>query len=316
MKKDEKGFSLIELIVVLIITAILSQLGLVSFNRYTRKTKAFAAKTALKNIQKECDVNTALNASDKFTSLPIDGYYLDSGVNNSCAGNSDGFIVANPLKNDYLPVWKLNPQKGTITCSYNSSENSFFIECNREGKLEKFKNQISKAFDEGILLEDKFYERGNSRYVIVEGDTWEAAQANALSLGGNLATINDKEENDFLISELYGLNKVSDKLEEKFRISGEPLRGTSIWLGHIDENSEGTYRSVTGESIYSNWGPGEYSDGIGKQEKYTIFTLFDNYNRDPGMVGTVANRQYNTQALRERGGAHIFYGLAEIKIDE
>ena len=34
------------------------------------------------------------------------------------------------------------------------------------------------------------------------------------------------------------------------------------------------------------------------------------------MVGTVANRQYNTQALRDRGGAHIFYGLAEIKIDE
>ena len=119
-----------------------------------------------------------------------------------------------------------------------------------------------------------------------------------------------------MITELYGSNKVSDKLEEKFRISGEPLRGTSIWLGHIDKNSEGAYSSVTGEKTYSNWGPGEYSDGLGKKEKYTILTLFDNYNRDPGMVGTVANRQYNTQALRDRGGAHIFYGLAEIKIDE
>ena len=53
-----------------------------------------------------------------------------------------------------------------------------------------------------------------------------------------------------------------------------------------------------------------------KQEKYTILNLFDNYNRDPGMVSTVSNRQYNTQALRDRGGAHIFYGLAEIKIDK
>ena len=313
----EKGFSLIELIIVLIITAILAQLGFVSFNRYTRRTRAFAAKTALKNIQKECDANTALNASDQFTALPINGYSLDSGVNNNCAGNSDGFIVANPLKNDYLPIWRLNPRKGTITCSYDSTKNSFFIECKREGKLERFKNQISKAYEEGKLLENKFYERGNSRYVIVEGDTWEAAQANAVSLGGNLATINDKEENDYLIRELYGSNKVSDKLEKKFRISGEPLRGTSIWLGHADQNLEGKYTSVSGEkNIYSNWGPGELADGIGKKEKYTMFTLFDTYNRDPGMIGTVYNRQYNTQALRDRGGAHVFYGLAEIKIDE
>ena len=34
------------------------------------------------------------------------------------------------------------------------------------------------------------------------------------------------------------------------------------------------------------------------------------------MVGTGSIRQYNKQALRDRGGAHIFYGLAEIKIDE
>ena len=42
----EKGFSLVELIVVLIITAILAQLGHSAYNRYLRRTKAFAAKTA------------------------------------------------------------------------------------------------------------------------------------------------------------------------------------------------------------------------------------------------------------------------------
>ena len=314
----EEGFSIIELIVVLIITAILAQFGFVSFNRYSRRTKAFAAKTALKNIQKECEVNTTLKASDKFTALPINGYSLDSGVNNNCAGNSDGFIVANPLKNDYLPVWRLNPQKGTITCSYDSTKNSFFIECKREGKLERFKNQISKAFDEGKLLENKFYERGNSRYVIVEGDTWETAQANALSLGGNLATINDKEENDWLVNELYGNEKASMKLRGKLNLPNEPGRGEGLWLGHNDLKKRGDYASVSGEkNIYTNWAPGELSDGIGKAgERYAFFGLFDNYNRDPGMISTVSNRQYNTQALRERGGAHVFYGLAEIKIDE
>ena len=44
--------------------------------------------------------------------------------------------------------------------------------------------------------------------MIVEGDTWEAAQANALSLGGNLATINDKEEKFEVVSN--DLEKVKD----------------------------------------------------------------------------------------------------------
>ena len=57
---SNQGFSLIELIVVLIITAILAQLGFVSFNRYQRKTKAFAAKTALMNVRRECETNRDL----------------------------------------------------------------------------------------------------------------------------------------------------------------------------------------------------------------------------------------------------------------
>jgi len=313
----EKGFSLIELIVVLIITAILAQLGFVSFNRYTRRTRAFAAKTALKNIQKECEVNTDLNASDKFTALPINGYSLDSGADNNCAGNSDGFIVANPLRSDYLPIWRLNPKKGTITCSYDSTKNSFFIECKREGKLERFKNQIGKAYEEGKLLENKFYERGNSRYVIVEGDTWEAAQANAVSLGGNLATINDKEENDWIVDQLHGDGKASDLLKEKYYMPGEVKWGKTLWLGHVDQNLEGKYTSVSGEkNIYSNWVRDEEADGVRKKEKYTQMYLFESPGYIPGQLGTVYNRQTNTPSLRAEGGRHIFYGLAEIKIDE
>ncbi len=70
----EKGFSLVELIVVLIITAILAQLGFTAFNRYARRTRAFAAKTALKNIQRECETNRNLQVSETFTLLPIKGY--------------------------------------------------------------------------------------------------------------------------------------------------------------------------------------------------------------------------------------------------
>ena len=65
----ENGFSLIELIVVLIITAILAQIGFVAFNLYSKRTKAFAAKTALLSIQKECQNNKALGTEEIFSTV-------------------------------------------------------------------------------------------------------------------------------------------------------------------------------------------------------------------------------------------------------
>ena len=51
---------------------------------------------------------------------------------------------------------------------------------------------------EGIA-EVPFIRRGDSAYVIVEGPTWEEAEANANALGGHLVTINDAEENEWLL---------------------------------------------------------------------------------------------------------------------
>ena len=129
--------------------------------------------------------------------------------------------------------------------------------------------------------------------------------------------INNEEENSWLKSQLYGDGKASNKLTDQLGLPGEELRGSSVWLGHTNHQNNEKYESVTGEkNTYSNWAPGEESDGFGKGEKYTVMTLFDNYNRNPGQMMTVSNRQYNTDQLVERGGAHIFYGLAEIKTNE
>ena len=40
--------------------------------------------------------------------------------------------------------------------------------------------------------------RGNSLYTIVDGPSWTEAEAKAVSLGGNLATIGSDSENIFL----------------------------------------------------------------------------------------------------------------------
>lgn len=48
------------------------------------------------------------------------------------------------------------------------------------------------------LAEIPFVQRGDSAYVIVEGPTWEQAEANAVKLGGHLVTINDASENSWI----------------------------------------------------------------------------------------------------------------------
>ena len=53
-------------------------------------------------------------------------------------------------------------------------------------------------FQDGIS-ETPFIRRGDSAYVIVSGPTWEEAEENAVKLGGHLVTINDAEENSFLV---------------------------------------------------------------------------------------------------------------------
>ena len=82
----EDGFSLIELIIVIIIAAILAQIGFVSFIRLNRKAKAFAARTALLNIKKECEANRDLGLEEKFTLANPNQYSIKSREINSCLG--------------------------------------------------------------------------------------------------------------------------------------------------------------------------------------------------------------------------------------
>ncbi len=126
----ENGFSLVELIVVLIITAILAQLGYSAFNRYVRRTRAFAAKTALKNIQRECESNRDLEAPETFTLLPIRGYSIATRDTNSCLGqSSDGKVAAIADNQDEIPNYFYDFLLGQISCSFNNPSSGLFKDC-------------------------------------------------------------------------------------------------------------------------------------------------------------------------------------------
>jgi GH24 family phage-related lysozyme (muramidase) len=70
---------------------------------------------------------------------------------------------------------------------------------------------------------------------IKKGLTWTQAQAQAVSFGGNLVTVNDAAENQFLVNTFGNLNR---------------------WIGLTDEVVEGQFKWVNGEAVtYTNWIP-------------------------------------------------------------
>ena len=144
--------------------------------------------------------------------------------------------------------------------------------------------------------------------MIVEGDTWERAEENAIKLGGHLVTINNKSENKWLVDQLYGANKASEIIRKR------GVGSNGLWIGFNDKEKEGSWENISGENTsYSNWAPGEpdgrsnYKSG----ENYASFNLLKTYNRDPGIWADV----HPGGNPSVKGDLGIQCGLAEIKIE-
>lgn len=89
---------------------------------------------------------------------------------------------------------------------------------------------------------------GNEYGLTDSSSTWTDAQATAQTLGGNLVTINDQAEQNWLIS-IFG---------------GSEL----FWIGLTDQSNEGTFQWISGEpTSYTNWAFGE-PNNLGGNENY------------------------------------------------
>ena len=109
--------------------------------------------------------------------------------------------------------------------------------------------------------------RGNSAYTIVEGPSWEDAEANANNLGGNLITINNQEEFQFI------LDNFSDYVDPTPSWEGN---SSVVYIGLTDSESEGEWRWINNES--SDWAitwDNNNPDNSEGRENYGILYLAD-----------------------------------------
>jgi glucose/arabinose dehydrogenase len=108
---------------------------------------------------------------------------------------------------------------------------------------------------------------GNN-YVLTNGaKTWEDAQAEAKSLGGNLVAINTAAEETWL-KQTFGSSEL-------------------FWIGLTDKATEGNFQWISGElSTYRNWSPGEPNNAlfVPEGEDYAVMNWGGQWNDLPNSV--------------------------------
>jgi hypothetical protein len=149
---------------------------------------------------------------------------------------------------------------------------------------------------------------GHSYTVVGAGD-WNAAEAEAQALGGNLATIRSASENSWITS-----NICVDLSAE----GGPNLSDVPLWIGLYDPSpDDGTGSThaadfvwIDGEAVsYTNWNPGEPNNGLGDENYGVINWHFAADNT--AAVGTW-NDVPESGEFASGNTTPPYYGIAEI----
>ena len=312
MSNDKKnGFTIIEIIICFIIISILSQIGIVAFRSYSRRVKAFAAQNALLNVRKECQMNKDLKQDETFTPIEPKSYSYSSKKNN-CSGGSDNFVYLNPIDENYLPTYFYDHNKGEVGCLYNGFINNLFNKCvSKFYKLNFEKNSF--------VIKDTFIERGCSAYAIVKGDNWEEAERQSNILGGNLVTINDKDEYRWLQENIW---KNNIRLKDANYHKKSSNRPSTYYVGLNDSENEGEYKWSSGQK--TDFGNNEdlihrqmwlAQRGMGRERDYFMVQYndigFTDYVPQDGSNPTLYGGQFGQLSWVKNASKDSWYSYAE-----
>jgi len=171
-----KGFTLIELVVVMGILSILSSISLGFFNGVNRRARELAAQNALLTIKKECEANYVYSLPLFYEDKRLKKYSITSNGQNSCYGDSiTGLISAVPEEKDLSPYYHYNFNYGELSCSLKNGKKISIPDCNINN-LGKFDDEDKEGYREG----DKDYERDDDdptkKYKCAEIGNWDLAQ--------------------------------------------------------------------------------------------------------------------------------------------
>ena len=140
---------------------------------------------------------------------------------------------------------------------------------NLEVQIGKIEAKIEKITGfQGIL---PIY--NGKEYLLSSAKSWEDAQTEAKSVGGNLVTINNAAEETWL--------------QQNFGTSEQ------LWIGLTDRNTEGMFEWVNGETAtYRNWSPGEpndykFSGAFPGGEDYAVMNQGTQWNDLPNNYGGI-----------------------------
>lgn len=119
----------------------------------------------------------------------------------------------------------------------------------------------TSAAEAGVITSATY---GGHTYYLLTSSSWTDAQAEAVTLGGNLVTINDAAEQAFVFNTFGAFGGVNREL----------------WIGLNDAAAEGTFVWVSGEPVtYTNWSPGE-PNNFNNEDYGGIFAPGDPLGRD------------------------------------
>lgn len=107
-------------------------------------------------------------------------------------------------------------------------------------------------------------------YFLLEQDTWTNSEAEAVALGGHLATINDAAENQWVFDTFASFDGVD----------------RNLWIGLNDVDVEGTFVWTSGEILgYTNWGQNQ-PDGNAPDADFVLII-------DPSPTFTINPGEWN-----------------------
>jgi len=243
-KQKDRGFSLIELVVVVGVLAVLSAIAIPSFICFPKRARATAALAALRQIKTECALKEAEAKPEIFTSTALDGYRIQTSGSNSCAG-SNGVISVVPENINELPTFNLAVANGSLTYKFKGMEGTNLSGCLglicSDGIFAN-NDEIRKKYNiHDFVVQDAVIKNGCSDYAIVEASSWDEAQKRSQALGGNLVTINSKEEYLWLQKEVWGKNKLLNNAGD------DSNESTYFFTGLNDAEEEGKYVWASGE---------------------------------------------------------------------